>query len=64
MATDLGRLASRYGFALVDVNHALRSADFGDYADGSPDGLHYRARGHALVADSVAERILLLPPPK
>jgi hypothetical protein len=61
VASDLRAAAERYGFQVVDVNHALAAADFGEYEDGSPDGLHYRARGHALVADSLAARILRLP---
>lgn len=57
---DLDAAARRAGFALVDHSDLLDSRYFGDYVDGSPDNLHFRAPGHERLAGAVAPRLTAL----
>ncbi len=43
--------------AFLDLSGSLGPDAFGRFRDGSPDGLHFNASGHALVADSIAVRL-------
>lgn len=55
--TDLAEISRRDGFAILDLSDALTVGDFGLYDDGSPDGLHFRAHGHAVVGQALANSI-------
>lgn len=57
LAADLNGLASVHGFSVLDLSNVLRPEDFGVYADGSPDGLHFHARGHGVVGKALADFI-------
>jgi hypothetical protein len=60
VVADLAAVAARAGVPLLDLGDALPSTRFGAYEDGSPDNLHYDARGHAVVAERIAERLVPL----
>ncbi|MEO8620072.1 MAG: SGNH/GDSL hydrolase family protein [bacterium] len=57
VARDLRDLSARHGFTVLDLSEALTTSDFGVYEDGSPDGLHFRANGHALVGAELAKTV-------
>lgn len=50
----LGSFARESGIRLLDLGDQLNSAHFGSYQDGSPDGFHFTAEGHALLAAELA----------
>jgi hypothetical protein len=54
---DLRAIASRTGAVVLDLGHALAPADFGTFVDGSPDALHFDARGHDIVGRAMAEAV-------
>lgn len=60
VSADLRSLASRPGVVFVDLDGALGPADFGFYADSSPDGLHFKAHGHAVVGSILADSVASL----
>lgn len=58
---DLEALARQTGVHLLDLAAALGPEHFGNYTDGSPDGAHFDAAGHAIVAARIAEHIRSYP---
>lgn len=54
---DLTARAAQGGFHLLDLSDLLGNECFGLYVDGSPDGLHFTAAGHAAVGRSIAREL-------
>lgn len=52
---DLASRATRLHYRILDLSHLLDPSHYGYLADGSPDGLHFDASGHALVAERIAD---------
>jgi hypothetical protein len=55
VAGDLRALAARTGASFLDLGGALQPSDYGTFVDGSPDNLHFGARGHDVVGRAVAD---------
>jgi hypothetical protein len=51
---DLQQMVERGDIRRIDLSQLLHPEHFGTFADGSPDGLHYHASGHAVLAETVA----------
>ncbi len=63
LTADLDQLAQSGVIHRLDLRHLLGPEHFGTFQDGSPDGLHFLATGHALLGQEVATH-LKLPPPR
>jgi hypothetical protein len=57
VTADLQAIAGRTGAVVLDLGQALTPGDFGTFLDGSPDGLHFDARGHEIVGRAMAEAV-------
>lgn len=59
LITDLRQLEADATLRCVDLRLLLGPQHFGAFPDGSPDGLHFLATGHALLGRAVAEHFSL-----
>lgn len=54
---DLRQLADRQPITWLDLTQALLPEHYGTFPDGSIDGLHFLATGHARLAETVAPQL-------
>lgn len=60
LMADLHELETQSGIQLLDLRGLLDAQCFGTFPDGSPDGLHYLASGHARLGTEVAKYFQVL----
>ncbi len=61
LTADLDGLTSRGELQRIDMRSLLGPEHFGTFPDGSPDGLHFLASGHAVLGRAVAEHFSFSP---
>lgn len=54
---DLQQLADRQEITWLDLTQALQPEHYGTFQDGSIDGLHFLATGHARLAEAAAPQL-------
>lgn len=57
LLTDLRARQTAGDMHVLDLSDALDTGEFGVYADGSPDGLHFRDAGHGIVGAATAKAV-------